>query len=110
MRKILLVKLPRHRRALKWLLEKEVVTVKNMELLCGALNSRQVIMELRELGVDVKTRRFSMTDRDGRKTRPGEYFLLPEEKERVADFLSKKTATESANSMARDEHDFQEGV
>lgn len=108
MRKISLEKLPRHRRALKWLVERVAVTVKEMELLCGALNSRQVIMELREIGIDVQTRRFSISDRDGRKTRPGEYFLLPEEKRRVADFLSKNLATESTNSMTGKERNHRE--
>lgn len=70
------IKGPRQRRAIEALL-KSPVTVKSIGALIGALNPRQVIFELRNQGFEdiILTRRFDIIDQDGKRCRPGEYFI-----------------------------------
>lgn len=72
----LYIKSPRQKRAVAALLE-QAIAVKDLGAIIGALNSRQVIAELRRQGFEgiIETRRFSVIDRDGKKCRPGEYFI-----------------------------------
>lgn len=71
-----LIKNPRQQRAIAVLLEK-AVSVKDLGPMIGALNPRQVIAELRRQGFSgiIETRRFTVTDQDGKRCRPGEYFI-----------------------------------
>lgn len=70
------IKGPRQRRAIEALLN-SCVTVKNFGTLIGALNPRQVIFELRNQGFEgiILTRRFDTIDQDGKRCRPGEYYI-----------------------------------
>jgi len=70
------IKSLRQQRTIAALLEK-AVQVKDLGPLIGALNPRQVVFELRQLGFEgtILTRRFTVRDQDGRLCRPGEYFI-----------------------------------
>jgi len=67
---------PRQERAILALLEKSVA-VKDLGPIIGALNPRQVIFELRQQGFKgiILTRRFTVIDQDGKRCRPGEYYI-----------------------------------
>lgn len=79
---------PRQKRAIETLLSGPV-TVKNIGTLIGALNPRQVIFELRNQGFDdaILTRRFDIIDQDGKRCRPGEYFIPEDAKPVVRSVL-----------------------
>ncbi len=89
----LIIKGPRQQRALKVLLE-ECVAVKDIGEKIGALNPRQVISELRRQGFEdvILTRWFNVIDRDGRRCRPGEYYIPESFKQMVDDALKNKIA------------------
>lgn len=70
------IKGPRQRRAIEALLSGPV-SVKDLGTRIGALNPRQVIFELRNQGFEgiIFTQRFVIIDQDGKRCRPGEYFI-----------------------------------
>lgn len=70
---------PRQKRAILAILEKPF-SVKDLGLKIGALNPRQIIFELRQQGFEgiIITRRYTVIDQDGKKCRPGEYFIPQE--------------------------------
>jgi len=70
------IKSPRQHRAIAVLLEK-AVSVKDLGPKIGALNPRQIIFELRRQGFEglILTRRSTVIDQDGRRCRPGEYYI-----------------------------------
>ena len=73
---------PRQQRAIVALLCNESVRIQDMERIIGALNPRDVIMQLRRQGfVGIRTRRFTTLDRDAAICYPGEYYIQPEDKE-----------------------------
>lgn len=71
------IKGPRQRRAIEVLLEQESVKVREIGDVIGALNPRQIIMELRQQGFEnmIFTRRYTTFDQDGKLCRPGEYYI-----------------------------------
>lgn len=73
------IKSPRQKRAILAILEK-AISVKDLGVKIGALNPRQIIFELRHQGFQgiVLTRRFTVIDQDGKRCRPGEYFICQE--------------------------------
>lgn len=79
---------PRQQRAIAALLA-NVISVKDLGPLIGALNPRQVISELRGQGFEgiIKTRRFTIIDQDGRRCRPGEYYIPQDVKPMVEKVL-----------------------
>lgn len=87
----LIIKGPRQQRALEFLL-KECIAVKDIGAKIGALNPRQVIFELRRQGFEdvILTRWFNVIDRDGRRCRPGEYYIPESFKQMVEDALKNK--------------------
>lgn len=93
------IKTPRQRRLLHALLDNAEVNVKDMGPLIGASNPRQTVHELRQQGFHgiIRTRRFSVIDQDGKKCRPGLYYIPPELKPWVADELKKISRLESFN-------------
>lgn len=70
------IKSARQIRALEALLNKDI-PVKDLGAIIGALNPRQVIFELRQQGFDglILTRRYTVIDQDGKRCRPGEYYI-----------------------------------
>lgn len=91
----------RQKRALKALIEKDAITVKDMGPTIGSLNPRQTIMELRRLGFDriILTRRFTVEDMDGKKCQPGEYYIPSEWKiiaKKVLEYTTLKQQTSKA--------------
>ena len=84
----LTIKTPRQIRAVKALLEKDIM-VKDLGFIIGALNARQVVMELRRQGFEffIITRRYTTTDQDGKICRPGEYFIPQEAKSIIGEAL-----------------------
>lgn len=87
----LIIKGPRQQRALEVLL-KECIAVKDIGTKIGALNPRQVIFELRCQGFEgvILTRWFNVIDRDGRRCRPGEYYIPDSFKQMVEGALKNK--------------------
>lgn len=81
----------RQRRVLNALLEKESIEVRDLGCIVGALNPRQVISELRRQGFEgiIQTQLFVVIDRDGNLCRPGKYFIPPEYKPIILEFLKK---------------------
>ncbi len=104
MRKLFPIKEPRQKRALKALLTHNAVSVKDMGIIAGALNPRQIISELRGkygLRDAIKTRRVKVIDRDGKTCRPGEYFVLQEDKALLEDLLKEATPSSKSDEMAK---------
>jgi len=73
------IKSPRQKRAIEALLEKATL-VKDLGEIIGALNPREIISQLRKQGFHniIFTRRFATIDRDGKRCRPGEYYIPKE--------------------------------
>jgi hypothetical protein len=94
-----IIKTPRQRRLLQALLDNADVSVKDVGPLIGALNPRQIVHELRQQGFHgiIQTRRFSVIDQDGKKCRPGSYYIPLELKSWMADELKKISRLESFN-------------
>lgn len=87
--KTFFLKNQRQLRAIVALLERDSIQVKDLGFLAGALNPRQIISELRQQGFGdiIKTQRFKIIDRDGKDCHPGRYFISPEDKPIVQEFL-----------------------
>ncbi len=85
------IKSQRQKRAINVLIDKASIEVKDLGILIGALNPRQIIFELRQLGFEniIKTQFFEKKDRDGKRCRPGRYFIPPEFKPIVQAFLER---------------------
>jgi hypothetical protein len=85
------IKTPRQKRAILALLEKDSIEVKDLGYVVGALNPRQIISELRRQGFEeiIQTKFFEIIDRDGNRCRPGKYFIPPEQKPRIQEFLKR---------------------
>ena len=101
------IKNSRQERALKVLLEKDSIQVKDMGPIIGSLNPRQTISELRQQGFHdvIVTRRFKVRDRDGKNCRPGEY-CIPQEKKPIArQALDEYAASTSPNVSAADKNE-----
>lgn len=92
------IKGPRQRRAIEALLNQESISVREMESLIGALNPCQVIFELRKQGFRdlIKTRRYSVLDRDGNRCLPGEYYISSENKSIIKEALKEYFPSTSA--------------
>lgn len=92
----------RQRRAIEVLLSRESISVKDIGPQIGALNPRQIIMELRRQGFSeiIITRRFTVYDRDGKRCLPGEYFIPTELKPDANKALEEYTALQSLNHKA----------
>jgi len=84
------IKSPRQLRAIAVLLER-AVSVRDLGPNIGALNPRQIVFELRSQGFEgiIKTRRFTAIDQDGKRCRPGEYYIPQDVKPMVEKALSK---------------------
>ncbi len=94
----------RQRRALDALLAKDSIEVKDLGIIIGALNPRQIVFELRENGFrdTIKTKSFECLDRDGKVCSPGRYYIPPELKPMVGEFLKKDglaAAPKSSNKL-----------
>lgn len=94
MKKTFFIKGPRQKRAIIALLEKSI-SVSALGLVIGALNPRQIISELRQQGFKgiILTRRYSMIDQDGKKCRPGEYYILEYFKPLIEELLKETAQT-----------------
>ena len=70
------IKGARQARVIRALLN-SAVSVKEMGPKTGALNPRQIILELRRQGFKgiIQTRRYTVIDQDGKRCRPGEYYI-----------------------------------
>lgn len=94
----LTIRSPRQARAVEVLVEK-AVAVKDLGLLIGSLNPRQIILELRRLGLEIVTRRFRVIDRDGKACHPGEYYLTdsykPLAKQALEDYKNRGKITKN---------------
>lgn len=88
----LFIKGPRQERAVHLLLQRDGIPIKDIGLLVGALNPRQVISELRGQGFYgiILTRRYTVIDRDGKTCKPGEYYIPDSKKRIVAEALKQK--------------------
>ena len=86
------IKGPRQERAIAALLDGPVI-VKDMAPRAGALNPRQIISELRRQGFEgiIITRRFTIIDQDGRRCRPGEYYIPQDAKPMAEKALTEYT-------------------
>lgn len=84
------VKTLRQRRALEVLLLGPV-SVRGLGPIIGAYNPCQIVFELRNQGFRdiIMTKRLSVIDRDGRRCRPGEYYIPQEMKSLVVEVLTK---------------------
>ena len=103
MSKDLIIKGPRQRRAVQALLDNpHGIPCKDMGPLIGALNPQQIISELRRQGFGgvIGTRRFKVSDRDGRTCYPGEYYLHPEHKEATERALETEAAESDSSNPA----------
>ena len=103
MSKDLIIKGPRQRRAVQALLDSpHGITCKDLGHLIGALNPQQIISELRRQGFGgvIDTRRFKVSDRDGRACYPGEYYLRPEHRDAVKRALERQTAESQPHNSA----------
>ena len=98
----LIIKGPRQQRAIEVLLE-GCVSVKDIGPKIGALNPRQVIFELRRQGFEgiILTRWFNVIDRDGRRCRPGEYYIPDSFKQIVEDALKNKIAQSAEKCLSQ---------
>lgn len=96
----LYIKGPRQQRAISTLLAGPI-TVKDMGPKIGALNPRQVIFELRCQGFNeiIKTRRFTTIDQDGKKCRPGEYYI-PEKLKPMVELALKECIAKAATKRS----------
>ncbi len=98
------IKSPRQRRALEVLLaHPEGVACKDLGRLIGAINSNQVILELRRQGMQdgIDTEYFVARDRDGKKCRPGMYKIPVERRNWVQQVLNENaTRTVAPDRMA----------
>ena len=99
---VLFIRTPRQKRAIEALLKEESVKVKDLGPRIGALNPRQVIMELRSQGFDkiILTRRLIISDQDGKPCRPGEYYI-PSHLKHFAEEILKKNATSGTAKVAQ---------
>jgi hypothetical protein len=91
------IKTPRQMRAVIELLGKPI-KVSELGSRIGALNARQIVSELRQqgfLGI-IFTRRFIVIDQDGKRCRPGEYYIPEHLKQMISESLK-----ESAKPQAR---------
>jgi hypothetical protein len=88
------IKDQRQKRAIEALLKNSSISVLKMGFAIGALNPRQVVMELRRLGFsDIILTRFKrVIDRDGKICRVGEYFIPDELKPLAEESLRKYAA------------------
>lgn len=93
----------RQKRALIQLLEKESISVKELGMLIGSLNSPQTILELRRNGFSgvIKTRYYKRHDQDGKICRVGSYFIPKELKHLVEFFLRRDGAQTVPNKIQR---------
>lgn len=97
----------RELRLLTLLSERARVSIKDLRTLVGALNVAQVALTLRRKGWAIQTGYFDVIDRDGKKCRPGYYWLEDSEKEKAQEFLRKMdgaaaTAPQTDNSEHND--------
>lgn len=84
----LIIKGPRQRRVIVALLEGPV-SVKDLGPKIGALNPRQIVHELRLQGFNgiIHTRRYTIIDQDGKRCRPGEYYINNDDRLSVMEAL-----------------------
>lgn len=78
---------PRRIRALIALVFRDYVSRENLDKLAGCTNSPDLVSRLRKDGVDVQMREVHTKDRDGRSCWFGEYFLMPEVKRAIREWL-----------------------
>ncbi len=99
MSNITYIRSPRQKRAVEALLHDESIEVKRLGEIVGALNPRQVVMELRQQGFSgiILTTRFVTRDQDGKQCRPGKYFICEHQKPVAREALIKYTTLTSAN-------------
>lgn len=71
------IKTPRQKRAVKALLEATRIPIIDFGPIVGALNPRQIAMELRRQGWQgiILTIRYLVKDRDGKPCNPGAYYI-----------------------------------
>jgi hypothetical protein len=74
---------PREYRVLRHLSRYGQVSRKDLDEICGALNSPEVIRNLRLTGWGIPCRRIKVQDRDGKTCLPGVYFASDIERERM---------------------------
>lgn len=78
-----LIKNPREYRVLNHLARYGQVSRKDLDEICGALNSPEVIRQLRIGGWRIPCKRIKVPDRDGKICLPGVYFAFNSERERM---------------------------
>ena len=99
-RKFLGTENPRHLRALAVLL-KRPISRENLDSIAGCSNAPELVAELRRRGLDgeLLCERIQFLDRDGRKCRPGTYYLTPKGRRMVLNWL--KTRTQKAQEAIK---------
>jgi len=80
---ILPIKNPREYRVLKYISRYGQVSRKDLDEICGALNSPEVIRNLRLAGWGIPCKRIRVPDRDGKVCLPGVYYASDIERDRM---------------------------
>ncbi len=73
------IQTPRQYRAVKYLAERQAATCFELQRIAGVRNAPELIRVLRKKRWHINCELFDVTDRDGKKTRPGRYRLVPEQ-------------------------------
>ena len=84
----LIMKTKRHYRLLKQLLNRPTYR-EQLDKIVGASNSPEEVRQLRELGWGIICERVPVTDRDGKPSRIGLYYLQPDYKEAAVEITKK---------------------
>ena len=75
------IKTSREYRTANYLARFGSVSRKDLDEICGALNSPEIIRNMRDSGWDILCKRIEMRDRDGRLCWPGIYYVSAEVRE-----------------------------
>lgn len=89
MKKTTLPTNPRQLRVLK-ALAKEATSRRDLDAIAGALNSPELVSQLRKRGLDIKCNKTPMLDRDGRTVYAGIYYFEEESRQAVKLALSQQ--------------------
>lgn len=82
---------PRELRAIKALMRGPVMR-ERLDRIAGASNVPELVRVLRKKGLQIRCRRVTVTDRDGRKCRPGQYRLTDNDRRLILAWQARKGA------------------
>ena len=97
------IETPRQVRVLEALIQNRLVWREGIDRIARASNGPHVIMELRKLGWRIPCKRVEKTDCDGKRCRPGFYWLHPNHRNKAIDALRQAVTCPSAqrNALAK---------